>query len=154
MIVYMSKKIKSCMIIMLLLMEVVTITLAQMSYKNKETKLEEVKLKENKVNKKSFAIMVEKKDKTGYEEYNENTWPTKGYEYNSTLSGCVDTTGVTIPNSLTYDKETNKVIVKTNVSSSCYLYFDLDKVLPETFTFFSNTFRFSALTSGSKNCTM
>ena len=27
-------------------------------------------------------------------------------------------------------------------------------ILPETFTFFSNTFRFSALTSGSKNCTM
>ena len=97
---------------------------------NKETQLDEVKLKENKVNNKGFAIMIQKEDGTGYDVYEENTWPTEGYEFNSELSGCIDNYGSIVENSMTYDKDTNIITVDTGVTSSCYVYFDLDKDAP------------------------
>ena len=93
---------------------------------NKETILDEVKLKdETKTNKKSFAIMIQKEDGTGYDVYEENTWPTEGYAFNSELSGCIDNLGSIVENSLSYDQETNKVTINTGVTSSCYVYFDI-----------------------------
>ena len=97
---------------------------------NKETVLDEVKLKENKASKKSFAIMIQKEDKTGYEVYEESSWPTNAI-YNNELSGCIDNYGSIIENSLSYNQETNKVTINTNVTSSCYLYFDLDSEAPQ-----------------------
>ena len=97
---------------------------------NKQTKLDEVKLKENKASNKGFAIMIQKEDKTGYEVYEEATWPTEGYAFNSELSGCIDNNGSIVENSLSYNQETNKVTVNTGVTSSCYVYFDICNPIP------------------------
>ena len=108
---------------------VISLVLLNSKLDNKETKLDEVKLKENKVDKNSFAIMIQKEDKSGYEVYEESSWPTNAI-YNNELSGCIDNYGSIIENSLSYNQETNKVTINTRVTSSCYLYFDLDKEAP------------------------
>ena len=82
-------------------------------------KLDEVKLKENVVNN-NFALMIEEDG-----EYVESDkFPTSDYILNEELSGCVDSNGNTLENSLTY---TNGAInLKTRTNAMCYLYFDED----------------------------
>ena len=64
----MNKK-RYILVVGLILIGVISLVLLNNKLDNKETKLDEVKLKENKASKKSFAIMIQKEDKTGYEEY-------------------------------------------------------------------------------------
>ena len=130
----MNKK-RYILIVSIILIGVFSLVLLNSKLDNKETKLDEVKLKENKVNNKGFAIMIQKEDGSGYDVYGENTWPTN-MVYNSELSGCIDNYGSIIENSMSYNQETNKVTINTRVTSSCYLYFDLDKVAPQVFTFY------------------
>ena len=128
MIAYMNKK-RYVLVVSIILIGVVSLIVVNNKLSNKETILEEVKLKEDKVNNKGFAIMIQKEDKTGYEVYEEDTWPTNAI-YNNELSGCIDNYGSIIENSLSYNQETNKVTINTAVTTSCYLYFDLDKDAP------------------------
>ena len=128
MITYMNKK-RYILVVGIIILGAFSLVLLNNKLDNKETKLDEVKLKENKVNNKGFAIMIQKEDKTGYEVYEESSWPTNMI-YNNELSGCIDNYGSIIENSLSYNQETNKVTVNTGVTSSCYLYFDLDKEAP------------------------
>ena len=74
-----------------------------------------------------FAIMIEQDDGT-YKEDTSSTWPTSGYIYNESMSGCIDINGNRIDNALTYDKENNKASVNTTNTSYCYLYFSLPGV--------------------------
>ena len=113
------------LVVGIILIGVVSLIFINNKLSNKETKLDEVKLKENKASKKSFAIMIQKEDKTGYDVYEENTWPTEGYTFNSELSGCIDNYGSIIENSLSYYEDTNIITVDTGVTSSCYVYFDI-----------------------------
>jgi len=87
------------------------------------TKLDEVKLKEN-ISNNSIAIMLEKEDKTGYKETNDNSFPTYSYMFNAKLSGCIDNAGNEIENALTFNYTNNTVKIKTIGSTSCYMYFD------------------------------
>ena len=124
----MNKK-RYILVVVIIILGVISLVILNNKLANKETILDEVKLKENKVDKNSFAIMIQKEDKTGYEASTSNTWPTN-MVYNNELSGCIDNYGSIIENSLTYNQETNKVTINTRVTSSCYLYFDLDKDAP------------------------
>lgn len=89
----------------------------------KEVKLDEVKIA-NVLKNNSVAIMLEKIDKTGYEESTSSSFPSFAYKFNEKLSGCVDEEGYEIQNGLTYNYSNNSVIVKTRGSTFCYLYFD------------------------------
>ena len=122
---------KKALIIIISMAASLSIFLSFKSFNNKNDVaiLDEVKLKENITNKNALAIMVEKEDGTGYEEYKVNdevssSFPTTGYTYNSEKSGCVDANGNLIENSLSYNGETNKVSLSTSRSVKCYIYFD------------------------------
>ena len=61
------------------------------------------------------------KQKVGSGEYtvaSDNTWPQDGYTFNERLSGCEN------GSSFTWDDENKRVILSTNVSDKCYVYFD------------------------------
>ena len=95
-------------------------------YKSSENKtLENVKLKEVEKIPKGLAIMIEKEHNSNdYEESNTSSWPKTGYKFNKEKSGCIDNSGSTIENSLSYDSVTNIVTVDTGVTTKCYIYFD------------------------------
>ena len=121
---------------LLVIMLIANIFLMGKSYANKEENiLDEVEIKEMNYDK-TFAIMLG--DKEGiYSESKENIWPSKlKYNYNETRSGCIDNYGNKIEGILTYNSETEKVTVVTKKTTYCYLYFDLDGVAPQEFTFY------------------
>ncbi|MBQ8902566.1 MAG: hypothetical protein IJY87_05885 [Bacilli bacterium] len=98
------------------------------SYGNKNTNLDEVNL--NISNSNMFAIMLEQSDGT-YKEDTTNTWPTSGYAYNESMSGCVDINGNKLDGVLSYDATNNIATVDTGNTSYCYLYFKIKQNLGE-----------------------
>ena len=94
-------------ILMLVIIESCTLFLMYKSFSNKNTNLDEASLNINDTN--MFAIMLEQEDGT-YKEDTSSTWPTSGYQYNSSMSGCIDINGNRIDNALTYDKEKIKQV--------------------------------------------
>mgnify|MGYP004559619125 FL=1 len=86
---------------------------------NKNNSLSEVK--ERKIEPFSgLAIMLETKAGSGvYNVSTSGTFPEKGYEFNSVKSGCEN------GGTLSYNKQTKKVTLKSNISDKCYIYFDL-----------------------------
>jgi hypothetical protein len=91
----------------------------------KQTRLDEVKLKEIVKQKNAmFAIMLEQSNGT-YTESQSNTWPASGYIYNSTKSGCVDKDGNKVEGALDFNNNTKIATISGNSSLHCYLYFDI-----------------------------
>lgn len=113
----MNKKVRNLLIILLVLIEIGAIFLAYKSFDNKD-KIKKVNLTES--NNSLFAIMVEQEDGTFKEE---SSWPGSNYIYEESMSGCVDSSGKKIEDSLIYDPETNTVILETEYTTHCYLYF-------------------------------
>ena len=87
---------------------------------NKKVILDDVKLKEEISKNDSIAIMLEQSDGT-YKESNESTFPTN-MMFNSEKSGCIDSKGNKLENSITYSN--GIVNVETNSTIYCYVYFD------------------------------
>jgi len=75
----------------------------------------------NEVKNKQFAVMLQN-ESGGYAESESSSWPTTGYELNTTLTNCTDETGTKIENVLRY--ENGNIAVKSNKKLYCYLYFD------------------------------
>ena len=120
-----NKKMCVVIILMLVIIESCTLFLMYKSYNNKNTKLDEVELNINEKNR-MFAIMLEQDDGT-YKEDTTNTWPTSGYKYNATMSGCIDINGNKLDGVLSYDSTNNIATVDTGKTSYCYLYFKQSK---------------------------
>ncbi|MBQ8901970.1 MAG: hypothetical protein IJY87_02750 [Bacilli bacterium] len=94
------------------------------SSNNKNANLATVDLKGNIVNNNMFAIMLEQEDGT-YKEDTTSTWPTDGYTYNASMSGCIDINGNKLDGVLSYDATNNIATVDTGNTSYCYLYFSI-----------------------------
>lgn len=111
----MKKKILLISSVLLTLIIVVSIVLII----NKNDANEIVMEDNNKLINNSFlTLMIEQEDGT-YLESTSNTWPGDGYIFNSELSACQN------GGELDYDSETNKVILYSNKSDGCYVYFDI-----------------------------
>ena len=66
------------------------------------------------------SLMLETKAGSGiYEPSTSPIVPTKGYELNTEKSGCEN------GGSITYNETTKKLILKSNISTKCYAYFDV-----------------------------
>ncbi|MBQ7031119.1 MAG: BspA family leucine-rich repeat surface protein [Bacilli bacterium] len=117
-----NKKMCVIVILVLVIIESCTLFLMYKSYGNKNTNLDEVNL--NISNSNMFAIMLEQDDGT-YKEDTSNTWPTSGYTYNESVSGCIDINGNKLDGVLSYDSTNNIATVDTGNTSYCYLYFSL-----------------------------
>jgi len=109
-------------IMLCVFIEIICIFFMYKSWNNKNVVLDNVKLKSINTNN-GFAIMIEQEDGT-YKESASNTWP-EDMMYNEEKSGCIDSNGKAIENSLTY--ESGIATIKANKTSYCYLYFDLVK---------------------------
>ena len=138
---------KKTLIISLTLVEALFIFLAYNSYKNNNVVLDDVKLKEEvKIDKKAFALMIQQNDGT-YAESESDTYQTD-MVFNKTKSGCIDEKGNPIDNSLDY--EDGKVVVTTNKTAYCYIYFDLNNAvsayIPRLFTSTNDTSKISKYT--------
>ena len=115
---------KKYLIIGLSIILAISVYLGYMSFRNKIVILDDVVLKDNSDN--LLAIYVETSAESGvYEVYNNSTFPTTGYVFNTNKSGCVDANDNEITNALSYSN--NRVIVSTRKTSKCYLYFDIDR---------------------------
>ena len=86
---------------------------------NKNDTNEIVSNPKREVNNNNFlTLMLEQSDGT-YQESTSNTWPGDGYIFNSELSACQN------GGELSWDSENNKVLLYSNKSDGCYVYFDL-----------------------------
>ena len=91
-----------------------------------------VNLKKEKINESKESIksndtltmMLETEAGTGiYEETIASEWPTDGFVFNETLSKCEN------GGTLTWNDDTKKVVMQSNISDKCYVYFDLEPVI-------------------------
>ena len=112
----------------LLILLVLTIILSNVIFSKKEKViLDEVSLLNEGNKGTSFAMYYETQQDDGtytYIESEDTTWPTD-LRYNAKKSGCIDNNGNKIDGTLTYNKENNKVTLRTKSATLCYLYFDL-----------------------------
>ena len=93
-------------------------------FNKKEEKLPEVRLN-NKIEKnKAMAIMVTNDNGIGYKEYEGEKWP-EGYNFKK--AECVDSNGSKVEEAITYDSEKKEVVLETNKTIYCTLYFDREK---------------------------
>ncbi len=69
-----------------------------------------------------LTMMLETEAGSGsYKEVTQSEWPTDGYEFNEVLSKC-ENGGI-----VNWDNDTKKIIMKSNKSDKCYIYFDVKK---------------------------
>ena len=117
---------KITIVVILLLLGIMSTKL--LSKSKEEVVLDEVKLKENISNKKGLAIYLETASGSGtYNQSESSVFPTSGYTFNSSKSGCVDKNDNIVDNALTYNSETNKVNLRINREVKCYVYFDKEE---------------------------
>ena len=88
-------------------------------FNNKNGSLETNTVEKNK----SFAIMLQNKDMTGYVKSLTNSWPSDMI-LNEELTNCMDAYGNYIDNPITF--KNGIITVKSNKKIYCYLYFDID----------------------------
>ena len=100
----------------LLTLVLIIISIVLITNNNEEKIYTTNKRKENVNN--FLTLMLEQSDGT-YKESTSNTWPGEGYIFNKELSSCQN------GGELDYDSENNKVILYSNKSDGCYVYFDL-----------------------------
>ena len=75
------------------------------------------------INSNSLTMMYETDYQSGeYQVSSDTVWPQDGYTFNERLSKC-ENGGV-----LSWDDENKKVLLQTNTSDKCYVYFDKDPV--------------------------
>ncbi len=111
-------------LIILIIVLLLSLFLINKTLKKKDNILEDVKLRENTIKNDGFALMLQKEDGT-YKESTSSSWPTD-MVFNNELSGCIDANGNKIENVLSYNASTSSVKIKTNGTTYCYVYFDLD----------------------------
>ncbi len=106
--------------LLVIIFAILCIDFLAFSNKKNDVLLDEVKLING--NRGSmFAIKVEN-DEGEYEDYNGNAWPDSGYQYNATLSNCIDKQGNVLENVLSFNNGVASLRIKKTVY--CYLYFD------------------------------
>ena len=64
-------------------------------------------------------------DSGEYQVASDTAWPQDGYVFNETLSKCEN------GGTLSWNSETNRVVMQTNSSEKCYVYFDKEPNLME-----------------------
>ena len=80
----------------------------------------------NILNTNALTMMYETGYQSGeYQVSSDTSWPQDDYVFNETLSKCEN------GGTLTWNSETNKVVMQTNSSDRCYVYFDKEPSLAE-----------------------
>ena len=92
------------------------------NYNQKKEVLENNKSNNYLINSNAVTMMYETGAGSGeYQTTTDTTWPQEGYIFNERLSGCEN------GGTLSWNSETNKVTMQSNISDRCYVYFDVKK---------------------------
>jgi len=99
---------------------VILLTIVTIAFYQKEVNpVVENNKKINKYNTSILSINLETSAGSGvYEEATDSKWPESGYTFNTELSRCEQ------GSEITWDEETEKVLISSNKSDKCYVYFD------------------------------
>ena len=119
-----NKFLKKIYIILIAIILVVIAIVAILLINNSTSRVVITNDKEEKVmNTNALTMMYETEAGSGeYQVTSDTTWPQEGYIFNETLSKCEN------GSTLAWDDERKAVILSTNVSDKCYIYFDV--ILP------------------------
>ena len=94
-----------------------TVTLSLTLFKSSDNEIVSNPKREVNNNNNFITLMIEQEDGS-YQESTSNTWPDGNYVFNKELSRCEN------GGELDWDRETNRVILYSNKSDGCYVYFD------------------------------
>ena len=120
-----NKKYFMPLVLFLVVLEITSMFFVGNVISDKETILDNVKLKDEDKIPEGLAIMLETENNSNeYTESNNSSWPSTGYKFNKEKSGCIDSSGNIIEDSISYNAITNIVTVETWGTTSCYVYFD------------------------------
>ena len=98
------------------------------NYNQKKEILENNKSNNYLINSNAITMMYETEAGSGeYQTTTDTSWPQEGYVFNERLSGCEN------GGTLSWNSETNKVIMQSNTSDRCYVYFDVYYEKPRPF---------------------
>ena len=105
-------------IITITILSIVTGLLILNLVKTKDSEVE--KMPKQVKNTNMLTMMLETEAGTGsYEEVTQSEWPQDGYVFNASLSRCEN------GGTLSWDDNAKKIILNTDVSDKCYVYFDI-----------------------------
>ncbi len=105
-------------IIVITILSIITGLVLLNLVKTKDIEIEKTQKQVNNTN--MLTMMLETEAETGnYEEVKQSEWPQDGYVFNASLSRCEN------GGTLSWDEEAKKVIMKSNISDKCYVYFDI-----------------------------
>ena len=109
-------------IIIIAILSIITGLVILNLVKTKDIEVEKTQKQVNNTN--MLTMMLETEAGTGnYEETTASEWPQDGYIFNESLSRC-ENGGM-----LSWDDDAKKVIMKSNTSDKCYVYFDLEPLI-------------------------
>ena len=104
-------------IIVITILSIITGLVLLNLVKTKGIEVEKTQKQVNNTN--MLTMMLETEAETGnYEEVKQSEWPQEGYVFNESLSRCEN------GGTLSWDDDAKKVIMKSNISDKCYVYFD------------------------------
>lgn len=97
------------------------VALINLFYVNKSQEVYENEKSNNYISENILTMMYETAEGSGeYVVASDTTWPQDGYTFNEQLSSCEN------GGTLTWDDENKRVIMQTNTSDKCYVYFDVE----------------------------
>ena len=106
----------------LVMVLVISVTVGKMFMNNTSTNNETKEESIVSSNNARFAVLLEQADGT-YVESTDAKFPTTGYEYDNSKSGCVDKDGNKIEGVMSYNKTTGILTLNNDETTNCYIYF-------------------------------
>ncbi len=115
---------KKIIIGVLVIIEIFSLYMMYQSNENKN--LNEVNVKDNKINKNTFAIYWDENGIGEYKEYTKESWPGKGYILDLDNTKCMSEKGNKLNNDIIeYNSENNSLTLTSKSTAYCTLYFFL-----------------------------
>ncbi len=115
---------KKIIIGVLVIIEIFSLYMMYQSNENKN--LNEVNIKDNKINKNTFAIYWDENSTGEYTEYEEDGWPSDGYVLDLSNTKCMSEKGSELDNNIIkYNSSNNSLTLTSKNTAYCTLYFYL-----------------------------
>ncbi len=137
-----KKKLILIGVIAVILVVASTVTLSLTLFKSSDNEI--VSNPKREVNNNNFLTLMIEQEDGSYQESTSNTWPDGNYVFNKELSRCEN------GGELDWDRETNRVILYSNKSDGCYVYFDMYNSVQITNVTTSTTYNSVTLTVASQ----
>ncbi len=114
-----TKKYNIILIAIISVLITIIVILLMQNNADKAVICNENSFKEKITNSNALTMMYETEAGSGeYQVSSDTTWPQEGYTFNETLSKCEN------GSKLSWDDENKKVLLQTNISDKCFVYFD------------------------------